>query len=451
MIADVLRMPPSNLTAERSVLGGLMLELGKVDDIAPLIRADDFYNEPNRIVFTTLLAMRDAGQPVNTISLADELEQLGKFQEIGGAVFLNELMEAVPNAAHIAYDAKLIRESAQRRRVLNAARELQAAAYDHHDVGELLAMFDRAQRQISEREESGGCLSMLDVLLKLDEAHTTNRREQVPTGWPDLDDKLGGGMRAGSLVILGARPSVGKTSAALGMALAATQAAFPTVFVTLEQSDEDIANRLLCATTNLPFTDIELKRITDPLDRECLDNAKNQLASLPLKIIDDGSSRLSQIVASARVERRNGLRLLILDYLQLLRPDDDRVHREQQVAAMSRALKRLARELDAVVVCLAQLNRDIESRDRKQPRLSDLRESGSIEQDADVVLFLDRPAAYDADANSTEANIIVAKNRNGPCGKVPLLWHGSTMTYRSPASSWESAASTTNWFSPSPE
>ncbi len=251
----------------------------------------------------------------------------------------------------------------------------------------------------------------------------------------------GGGMRAGSLVIVGARPSVGKTSAALGVALLAAQLGLTVRFVSLEQRRTEIANRLLCALTALPFADIELDRLVDPLDRDRLDDAENQLAALPLKIIDESSSRLSQIVASARAERRHGLRLLILDYLQLLRPDDDRVHREQQVAGMSRTLKRLARELDIVVVCLAQLNRDIESRDRKQPCLSDLRESGSIEQDSDVVLFLDRPATYDPDAHPTEANIIIAKNRNGPIGKVPLVWCGSTMTYRSAARAWETALS----------
>ncbi len=364
-------MPPHNLTAEQSVLGGLMIQLDKVDDIAPLIHADDFYHETNRIIFTTMLAMREAGKPVNTISLSDELTRLGKLTRNEDVLYLNELMAAVPGrgTANIAYDAKLVREAAQRRQVLYVARDLQAAAYDHQDVDELLAMFDRAQRQISEREESRGCLSMFDVLHKRREALATNDRGQVPTGWPDLDEKLGGGMRAGSLVIVSARPSVGKTSAALGMALAATQEKLPAVFVTLEQSQIDIANRLLSAITSLPFADIELDRLTDPLDRDRLSEAENQLAGLPLKIIDESSSRLSQIVASARAERRHGLRLLILDYLQLLRPDDDRVHREQQVAAMSRALKRVARELDAVVVCLAQLNRDIESRDRKQPRL----------------------------------------------------------------------------------
>lgn len=431
MSVDPSQLPPCNLAAEKSVLGGLMLELDKVDDIAPLIRADDFYDELNGTVFKTLLAMHDAGKPINTNSLADELNRLGKFEQVGGVAFLTELMEAVPNAAHIAYDAKLVREAAQRRRVLYAARDLQAAACGHQDVDELLAKIERLQREVSEREEAGGCLSMLEVLLKLDDSCIKKKLIPVPTGWPDLDEKLGGGMRAGSLVIIGARPSVGKTSAGLGMALAAAQAKQHSMFVTLEQSDEDIAKRLLCAITGLAFSDIELERIVDPVDCERLDDAKNQLASLPLKIKDDGSSRLSQIVANARSQRRHGLRLIIVDYLQLLRPDDERVPREQQVATMSRALKRLARELDVVVVCLAQLNRDIESRDHKQPRLSDLRESGSLEQDADVVLFLDRPAAYDPDADSTEANIIVAKNRNGPCGKVPLLWHGSTMSYRS--------------------
>lgn len=437
------RIPPHNLVAEQSVLGGLMLELNKFDDIAPLIQADDFYREAHQVVFTIMLAMRNAGKPVNTISLSDELTRLGRLSRTEDVLYLNELMAAVPGhgTANIVYDAKLVREAAQRRRVLYAARDLQTAAYDHQDVDELLAMFDRAHRQISEREESRGCLSMFDVLHKRRESLAQNDRGQVPTGWPDLDEKLGGGMRVGSLVIVGARPSVGKTSAALGMALAATQEKLPAVFVTLEQSQIDIANRLLSAMTGLSFADIELDRLTDPLDRDRLSEAENQLAGLPLKIIDESSSRLSQIVASARAERRHGLRLLILDYLQLLRPDDDRVHREQQVAAMSRALKRLARELDAVVVCLAQLNRDIESRDRKQPRLSDLRESGSIEQDADVVLFLDRPAAYDPDAAPSEASIIIAKNRNGPCGKVPLIWCGSTMTYRSAARPWETMLS----------
>ena len=163
---------------------------------------------------------------------------------------------------------------------------------------------------------------MFDVLHKRRESLAKNDRGQVPTGWPDLDDKLGGGMRAASLVIVGARPSVGKTSAALGMVLAATQEKLPSVFVTLEQSQIDIANRLLSAITSLPFADIELDRLTDPLDRDRLSEAENQLAGLSLKIIDESSSRLSQIIASARAERRHGLRLLILDDLQLLRPYD---------------------------------------------------------------------------------------------------------------------------------
>ena len=449
MNSETLRTPPSNLTAEKSVLGGLMLDLDKVDDIAPLIRADDFYNELNRIVFTTLLAMHEAGKPVNTNSLADELDRLGKFQQVGGVAFLTELMEAVPNAAHIPYDAKLVREAAQRRRVLYAARDLQAAACGHQDVGELLAMTERLQREVSEREEAGGCLSMLEVLLKRREALQQATRPHVPTGWPDLDSMLTGGMRSGSLVIVGARPSIGKSSWALGAFLSAGQAGHSAMFVSLEQSQIEISNRLLAAHTGLSFADIEGDKITNSVDQDRINEAENYLSSLSLKVIDSSSSRLSQIVASARAGRRHGLRLLILDYLQLLRPDDERVPREQQVATISRALKRLARELDVVVVCLAQLNRDIESRDRKQPRLSDLRESGSLEQDADVVLFLDRPAAYDPDADSTEANIIIAKNRNGPCGRVPLHWDGPTMTFRSQASSSEQElTAATNWFPP---
>lgn len=439
-----IRMPPCNLDAERSVLRAAFVDNNVVDEALAEVKAEDFYAENHRLTFAAMVELHNAGRQFDAILLADELDRLGRLDQIGGREFLIELFSdrLASEVFHVRYHARLIREAAQRYRVIQAAQDLEAAAYAHQDVDDLLAQFDRAQRQISEREESRACLSMLDVLHKRRDSLQKNDRGQVPTGWPDLDEMLGGGLRAGSLVIVGARPSVGKTSAALSMTLFAAQAGMPALFVSLEQSQIDIANRLLCAMTGLSFADIELDRLTDSLDRDRLADAENQLATLPLKIIDESSSRLSQIVASARAERRHGLRLLILDYLQLLRPDDDRIHREQQVAAMSRTLKRLARELDIAVVCLAQLNRDIESRDRKQPRLSDLRESGSIEQDADVVLFLDRPATYDPDAHPSEANIIVAKNRNGPIGKVPLVWNGSTMTYRPVAPAWESVLNT---------
>jgi replicative DNA helicase len=437
------RMPPCDRDAERSVLRAIFVDNNVVDDALAELQADDFYAEQHRLTFAAMVELHNAGKSFDVIILADELERLGRLDQTGGREYLSDLFsdKLVTEVFHVRYHARLIREAAQRRQLVYAAPELQAAAYDHQDIADLHAMFDRIQRQIFERDSDGGCRSMFDVLHKRRDSLAQNNRAQVPTGWPDLDELLGGGMRAGSLVIVGARPSVGKTSAALGMALSAAQDNLPTVFVTLEQSQIDIANRLLCAMTGLPFPDIELDRLTDSLDRERFAEAENQLAALPLKIIDESYSRLSQIVSSARAERRHGLRLLILDYLQLLRPDDDRVHREQQVAGMSRTLKRLARELDAVVVCLAQLNRDIESRDRKQPRLSDLRESGAIEQDADVVLFLDRPAIHDPDAHPCEGNIIVAKNRNGPIGKVPLVWCGSTMTYRPAAKPWETMLS----------
>jgi replicative DNA helicase len=436
-----IQLPPQNLDAEASVLRAMLLDNNVVDDALAEMSADDIYSHDHQIVFDTMLSLIRSGTPATPLTVAEHLEQRDQLANVGGWERLTQLLDALPSEVfHVRYHARLIREAAQRRRVIQAAQELQAAAHDHQDVDELLAKFDRAHRQLSEREESRACLSMLDVLHRRRDSIQNSDHPHVPTGWPDLDNMLGGGMRAGSLVIVGARPSVGKTSAALGMALSAAQARMPALFVSLEQSRIDIANRLLCAMTGLSFADIELDRLTDSLDRDRLLEGENELAALPLKVIDESSSHLSQIAASARAERRHGLRLLILDYLQLLRPDDERVHREQQVAGMSRTLKRLARELDIVVVCLAQLNRDIESRDRKQPRLSDLRESGSIEQDADVVLFLDRPATYDPDAHPTEANIIIAKNRNGPIGKVPVVWSGSTMTYRSAARAWEATA-----------
>lgn len=437
-VADVTKIPPQNLAAEQSVLRAILLDNTVVDDALAEMSADDIYAPAHQIIFAVMLDLIRDAKPATALTVAEELERLGRLNDVGGWEQLFNLLNSLPSeTSHVRYHARLIREAAQCRRVIYATADLQAAAYAHTESGELLAMFDRAQRQISERKESGGCLSMCDVLLKRRDALQQDTRPHIATGWSDLDVMLSGGMRAGSLVIVGARPSVGKSSWALGAFLAAGQADCPAMFVSLEQSEIEISNRLLAAQTGLSFTDIEGDTLTDPIDRERLSDAENQLANLPLRLVNKGSLRLSQIVASARSERRNGLRLLIVDYLGLLDADDQQQPHEQQVASLSRGLKRLARDLDVVVVCLAQLNRGIEGRDRKQPRLSDLRSSGAIEQDADVVMFLDRPATYDPDADSTEASIIVAKNRNGPCGKVPLIWHGSTMTYRSAAQPWE--------------
>lgn len=447
--SETVRLPPQNIPAEASLLRAMLLDNQAVDDALAEMSVDDLYSPAHRIVFDVMLGLIRAGKPATALTVAEELERIGKLNDVGGWERLFDLLNSLPSeVAHVRYHARIVREHAQRRRIILAADELRDAAYGHTDTNDLLAMWNRAEQDISAREQARGCLTMHDVLLKRRDALQQETRPHVPTGWPDLDEKLSGGMRAGSLVVVGARPSVGKSAWALSAFLAGAQVGCPGMFVSLEQSQIEIANRLLAIQSRLPFADIEADLLTDSLDCDRLADAEDELARLPMKVIDDSSSRLSQIVASARSERRNGLRLVILDYLQLIHADDDRLPREQQVASLSRGLKRLARDLDCVVVCLAQLNRGIEGRDRKQPRLSDLRESGSIEQDADVVLFLDRPATYDPDAAPTEANIIIAKNRNGPCGKVPLLWHGPTMTYRSPARPWEAAASASHWFPP---
>lgn len=448
-----LKLPPQNVAAEKSVLRAILLDNNAADDAFAEMSLDDLHNEAHQIILAAMLDLIRADKPATALTVAEELERLGKLNDVGGWEQLSDLLNSLPSElAHVRYHARIVRETAQQRRVIWAAGTLERAAYAHTDSDELLAMWGRAEQDISAREQARGCLTMHDVLLKRRDVLQHDTRPHLSTGWPDVDKQLSGGMRGGSLVIVGARPSVGKTSFALDMFLAGAQADCLGLFISLEQSQIEVANRLLAAKSGLPFADIEADRLTDSLDRERLDEAENELARLPMKIIDESSSRLSQIVASARSERRNGLRLVILDYLQLIHADDERLSREQQVASLSRGLKRLARDLDCVVVCLAQLNRGIEGRDRKQPRLSDLRESGAIEQDADLVMFLDRPATYDPDAAPTEANVIIAKNRNGPCGKVPLLWHGPTMIYRSPARPWESAASASNWFSlPTPK
>lgn len=423
-----------------------MLDNGTVDNAN--LPADDFYSPAHSIFASVIRDLVHRQIPATALTVAEELERRGQLTECGGWEKLNSLLDSLPSEVwHVDYHARLIRDAAMRRKLIQFSRRLEADCYGHEDISGLHALCDRAQREIFEDGEGRRALSIHDVLLqRRDLQH--DARPHIASGFVDLDKQLSGGMRGGSLIIIGARPSVGKTSFALDMFLAGAQADCFGLFISMEQSQIEVANRLLAAKSGLPFADIEGDRLTDGLDCERLAEAENELARLRMKIIDQSGLRLSQIVASARAERRNGLRLVILDYLQLIRADDERQPREQQVASLSRGLKHLARDLDCVVVCLAQLNRGIEGRDRKQPRLSDLRESGSIEQDADVVMFLDRPATYDPDADPSEANVIVAKNRNGPCGKVPLLWHGPTMSYRSPAPSWQTAASASHWFPP---
>lgn len=443
--SDPLAMlPPQNLDAERSVIGSLLLggqeafdELN--EELRPELRAEEFYADSHRRIFGAALRCWQSSTSVDAITVAEALEGRKELEEIGGAPYLAECMAAVPHAAHVVHHATIVREKFQARRVLEiCTRGIRDAndAHDGLDVRDVIGRIESGLHGLLDADAGSSVVEVHEALLELMSA-TEEQSRATPTGWPGLDDLLRGGLQPGRLYILAARTSVGKTAFAVNMARHVARKGEPVLFVSLEQSRNEIIERLLASMSGVDSERV-LGLLNDAsgesADRQTVIECANRLAELPLTFDDASSRSVAQIASVARVrKRRKGLGLLIVDYLTLVTPDDRRVQREQQVAAISRSMKVLAKDLEIPVVCLAQLNRSIEGREKKRPRLSDLRESGAVEQDADAVLFLDRPAAYDDKADPTEARVIVAKNRQGKVGDVVLRWDAPTVTFQSKA------------------
>lgn len=433
-IADLL--PPSDADAERATLGAMLLDCDVVDEVLGIVRAEDFYNTANREVYRAVVHLHQSGKPVDAVTVAEQLEAAGTIAECGGLAYFHQLMESVHRSDHAAYHARRVREKAQRRQLIAACREGIADAHDSsRDVGELLAQADSRMTRLLEGQVHTGAVGLFDALVEVNESLVAGKQSGLPTGFCDLDG-LTGGFQPGNVIILAARPSVGKTSFAGNLALNVAQNR-DVLIVSLEQSRAELTERMLCSVAAVNSQDVRSRNLTEE-QREKLDRASSTLLKLPVWIDDRAPQTVAQISALCRVQKRkHRIGLVVIDYLQLIEPDDRRIPREQQVATASRSLKVLAKSLEVPVVCLAQLSREVEKRDSKRPRLSDLRESGSIEQDADLVLFLDRPAIYDDEADKSEANLIVAKHRNGRTGNVKLHWDAGTMTFHSATREWE--------------
>jgi len=429
---DLDGLPPRNLDAEQSVLGSMLLdETGEAVDVAAqALDVGDFYDARCGAAFNALAQMRHAGEPVDDVLLLSAaLDNNTLFKNNGGSSgFVTELLEVVPHGLHCAYYARLVRQASDRRKLIYSARRAIERAYEPTaDLSEVISTLDRELRSILQREAGSGPAHVATVLHRLLDQWATEDSDRLPTGFPDLDRLLNGGLRAGTFTILAARPSLGKTSLAGCIAMNAARNGNTVLFCSLEQSSTELVERMLVSISGLDSTDLQSAgpKLTE---------AQNKLAGWPIVIDDRPGQTVQQIAATARLQlRQRHLKLLIVDYLTLIKPEDPRAIREQQVSAMSRALKSIAKELEIPVLCLAQLNRQIESRDDKRPRLSDLRESGAIEQDADIVAFLHRPQAYNSDDSPGEATLIVAKHRNGKTGNVRLTWSAQTLTFRSGA------------------
>ncbi len=421
------RVPPHNLEAEESVLGAMMLSAEAIADVVEVVRPEDFYKSSNGVIFDTLRIIYGRGDPVDAIIAVEELRRRGVLEDVGGHLYIHELVEQVPTPAAAGNYARIVAQAALLRRLIQAAADIMAMGYSAPEDPERAA--DEAEQRIfevahhDEREQVASLRELVDQAMT-DLEHIQNRESAfagLPTGFRDLDELLSG-LQPGNLVIVAARPGVGKSSLATNVARnVAVESGAPVAMFSLEMSRWEIGMRLLCGEAAVPWDRIRGRRVgADDWSR--IVQAAEVLHDAPLSIVDSGNVTIVDIRAKARrlSARRQGLGLIIVDYLQLMSHHRRVDNRQQEVAEISRSLKLLAKELNIPVIAVSQLNRDPERRQDKRPQLSDLRESGSLEQDADVVVFIHRD---DSDAGKKGlADLIVAKHRNGPTDTVPLTF-----------------------------
>jgi replicative DNA helicase len=434
-----LDIPPQNCEAERALIGSVFLA-GMPGDLIDEtgIRRDHFYADANAKIWDAVLYLHSKHKPIDAVTVATELDRRKHLVEVGDVKYLASLMETVPNASHGAYYASLVFTAWKSRQAVFACRDLTELAYSCKDHEEINAKAEEALKVIAETGAPQRSVEIGDVLIDVWNSIQTRFKDQqavgLRTGWEELD-RLLVALGASDLSIVAARPSIGKTSFACCLALQAAEAGVVPFVQSLEMNKLELAERLLCAEGHVDAHDVKAGSwsgnvIEQSHKAEALQHALSRLQELPIIIEDTPGLRLQQIAANARrAKRKYGIGLIIVDYLQLVEPADHKVPREQQVALISKGFKNLARELEVPVVLLAQLNRGVENREDKRPRLADLRESGAIEQDADVVMFLHRPEVYDPEDRPGEADVIVAKNRRGRVGTCTLHWNAASTQF----------------------
>lgn len=429
----LLRQPPFDLEAEMGVLGSVLILPEVLDDVATILRPDDFYDDANRKLFSVIRDMHDEGEKIDVKLLISRLKKKDFYDSVGGAGYLGQLSQAVPNAAHAVYYGQIVAEKATFRKLIESSTEILAEAYEQtHDARDLVAQAEQKIFSIMDGRSSNSCNSISDILLSaMDRIDARLAGEHieggVETGFVDFDD-MTGGLHNSELIILAARPSMGKTAFAMNIAqYAAIEGRAPVLFISLEMSGIELADRMLCSLAKVNGHRLRNGTISND-DRIRLSEKADEISQAPLYVDDSPSRTVSEIAAAARrIKRRhNTIGLIVIDYLQLIEPDNPRDPRQEQVAKIARRLKGMARELEVPVLCLSQLNRQAEDSKDHRPRLSHLRESGAIEQDADVVMFVHREEYYhrgeDREQYAGQAEIIIAKQRNGPVGEVELMW-----------------------------
>ncbi len=430
--ADV--KPPSAPEIEASVLGAMLIENEAVPKAIELLKTQSFYLKEHQLIFDAMIHLFESGEPIDTVTLYEELKKREQTEMIGGAVYLSKLSQNISSAANIEYHAKIILEKEILRGLITSAHEIARSAYEGtEDAFDLL---DVAESKIFEITEShlkksyqGMDRAVRDALEYIEAIHSnTSQKFSVPTGFYELDEMLGGFQKS-DLIIIAARPSMGKTALALSLARnASIEHKVPIGIFSLEMSTMQLVIRLLCAEGRLNAHLVRTGKLPHEEGVKLSKNA-HKLIEAPLYVDDTPAQTVLEIRAKARrLKAEHDIGMIIIDYLQLMQGPSNSESREREISHISRSLKSLAKELNIPVVALSQLNRAVETRTDKRPQLSDLRESGSIEQDADVVIFLNRPEYYgimkneNGDSNEGVAEIIVGKQRNGPTGQVRLAF-----------------------------
>ncbi|MCY0905068.1 replicative DNA helicase [Arthrobacter sp. H14-L1] len=428
---DFARTPPQDLVAEQSVLGGMMLSKDAIADVVEVLRGNDFYRPSHESIYEAILDLYGRGEPADAVTVADELTKRGEIGRIGGPAYLHQLIQSVPTAANAGFYAEIVGERAVLRRLVTAGTKIVQLGYAND--GEVEDIVNAAQAEVyavAERRTAEDYVALKDVMEStVDEIEASGHRGEgmtgVPTGFYELDE-LTNGLHPGQMIVIAARPAVGKSTFALDWARsAAIKHNLPTVVFSLEMGRNELAMRLLSAEATISLQDLRKGTIKDDQWSK-IATTMGRMNDAPLFIDDSPNMSLMEIRAKCRrLKQQHGLKLVILDYLQLMSSGKKVESRQQEVSEFSRALKLLAKELQVPVIALSQLNRGSEQRTDKKPMISDLRESGSIEQDADMVILLHREDIYDKESpRAGEADVIVAKHRNGPTKTIVVGFQG---------------------------
>lgn len=426
------RVPPQDLEAEQSFLGAILLDNAAIHRVIDIIVADDFYREAHRVIYHAIYCLQDRAEPIDLITLKDQLNRDGKLELVGGMTYLSSLADSVPTAAHIVHYAKIIREKSILRRLIQSATDIATQGYESSgNVDKFLDDAEKVIFEIAQKKIQQSFYPIKDIVKSSFKAieELYEKKEMVTgvsTGFTDLD-RITSGLQKSDLIIVAGRPSMGKTALALNMAVnAATRFKVPCAIFSLEMSKEQLVQRMLCTEARVDASKLRSGFLSES-DWPKLTHAAGLLSEAPLFIDDTPAMNVLEVRAKARrLQREHGLGLIVVDYLQLMRGFAHAESREREISEISRSLKALAKELNVPVVALSQLNRAVENRKPPIPLLADLRESGAIEQDADVICFIYREEFYDRDTlNKGIAEVIIGKQRNGPTGLVKLAFLGS--------------------------